>query len=218
MAEGILLYPDKDYTFENVPQVLLGGTYIGSHCWPKAGTWTIEYQAPVKLYVWATQGKYSGGVEDVLPADGWAVEAADGFCGGAMALKLWSRHFTTGSSLQHQSFLRHHGRRCGWQTAGVQRQSHRLFRSGCRLESSKRNGRGHPDLHRQRLHFSKCACMSNKWHLHWQPLLAKSRDMDHRVWSSHHAVCVGPAGYIQCWSGWGSQGGCEWKATYPLNF
>ena len=98
MSEGILLYPDKDYKFENVPQVLLGGTYIGSHCWPKAGTWTIEYQAPVKLYVWATQGKYSGGLEDVLPADGWAVEAADGFCGGAMALTLWSRRFTTGSS------------------------------------------------------------------------------------------------------------------------
>ena len=59
MAEGILLYPDKDYTFQNVPPVLFGGTYIGSHCWPKAGTWTIEYQAPAKLYVWAAQGQFN---------------------------------------------------------------------------------------------------------------------------------------------------------------
>eukprot|EP00437_Effrenium_voratum_P004130 CAMPEP_0181423132 /NCGR_PEP_ID=MMETSP1110-20121109/13972_1 /TAXON_ID=174948 /ORGANISM="Symbiodinium sp., Strain CCMP421" /LENGTH=1183 /DNA_ID=CAMNT_0023546251 /DNA_START=81 /DNA_END=3632 /DNA_ORIENTATION=- len=98
MEEGMLLYPEKDYTFKNIPDGLLGGTYIGSKCWPKAGTWTIEYKAPAMLYVWATQGQFNGGVDEALNADGWTAEAAEGFCGGALSLNLWSKQFTTGSS------------------------------------------------------------------------------------------------------------------------
>ncbi|CAK9021927.1 unnamed protein product [Durusdinium trenchii] len=98
MEEGIVLYPEKDYTFQKVPAVLLGGTYIGSNCWPTAGTWTIEYQAPATLYVWAAQGQFNGGVDEALSADGWTAEAAEGFCGGALSLNLWSKHFDTGSS------------------------------------------------------------------------------------------------------------------------
>ncbi|CAJ1452172.1 unnamed protein product [Effrenium voratum] len=98
MEEGIALYPDKDYTFQNVPAVLLGGTYIGSKCWPTAGTWTIEYQAPATLFVWAAQGQFNGGADEALSADGWAAEAAEGFCGGALSLNLWSKRFPTGSS------------------------------------------------------------------------------------------------------------------------
>lgn len=42
---------DRDYVFENVPAILAGGLYIGSRTWPKAGVWTIEYEAPAMLYV-----------------------------------------------------------------------------------------------------------------------------------------------------------------------
>ena len=98
MEEGMVLYPEKDYTFQNVPGGLLGGIYIGSNCWPKAGTWTIQYQAPAKLYVWAAQGQFNGGVDEALSADGWTAEAAEGFCGGALSLNLWSKQFDTGST------------------------------------------------------------------------------------------------------------------------
>lgn len=40
---------DRDYVFENVPEFLAGGCYIGTRTWPQAGTWTIKFQAPVKL-------------------------------------------------------------------------------------------------------------------------------------------------------------------------
>ena len=80
MEEGIRLYPDKDYTFRNVPAVL------------------IEYQAPAKLYVWAAQGQFNAGVDDALSADGWTSEDAADFGGGALSLNLWSREFPTGSS------------------------------------------------------------------------------------------------------------------------
>lgn len=102
LAEGELLYPDKDYTFQNVPSFMLGGTYIGSKCWPKAGTWTIEYEAPATLYVWAAQGQFNGGVDEALGADGWVAEAAENFCGGAIALNLWRRHFDKGASYEIQ--------------------------------------------------------------------------------------------------------------------
>lgn len=97
MEEGMLMYPDKDYTFQNVPAVLLGGAYIGSNCWPTAGIWTINYQAPVKLYIWAAKGKYNAGVDEALSADGWTEEKKGSFCGGALDLNLWSRQFSTGS-------------------------------------------------------------------------------------------------------------------------
>ena len=81
-----------------MPGVLLGGTYIGSKCWPSAGTWTIDYQAPCKLYVWAREGEYNAGVNDLLSAYVWAREAAEGFQRSDGAeLHLWSRHFVEGA-------------------------------------------------------------------------------------------------------------------------
>lgn len=44
-------YHGGDYVFESVPACLAGGIYIGTRTWPKAGTWTIEYEAPTMLYV-----------------------------------------------------------------------------------------------------------------------------------------------------------------------
>ena len=38
-----------DYWLKNVPEMLLGASYVGTKTWPKAGTWTIKYQAPTKL-------------------------------------------------------------------------------------------------------------------------------------------------------------------------
>ena len=98
MAEGIKLYPEKDYHFKNVPPLLLGGAYVGSHLWPTGGEWTIEYQAPAKIYVWAAQGEYNAGVDEALRANGWVAEIAEGFSGGGLPLNLWSRHFIAGSS------------------------------------------------------------------------------------------------------------------------
>lgn len=100
MEEGTQTNPgEEEHVFQNVPGVLLGGTYIGSKCWPSAGTWTIDYQAPCKLYVWAREGEYNAGVNDLLSADGWAREAAEGFQrSDGKELHLWSRHFMEGTS------------------------------------------------------------------------------------------------------------------------
>jgi len=100
MSEGTLTNPgEEELAFQNVPEVLLGGTYIGTKCWPSSGTWTIEYQAPCKLYVWARGDEYNAGVDELLSGDAWAREAADGFQrSDGPALHLWGRHFTTGSS------------------------------------------------------------------------------------------------------------------------
>lgn len=54
---------ENEYKLVNVPEFMIGGQYIGSTCWP-GGTmenlegqgewaWTIDYEAPVKLYIWA---------------------------------------------------------------------------------------------------------------------------------------------------------------------
>ncbi|CAK9011218.1 Calpain-15 (Small optic lobes homolog) [Durusdinium trenchii] len=101
MAEGTQTNPgEKDHSFQNVPAVLIGGSYIGSKCWPKAGTWTIYYQAPCKLYVWARQGEYNGGVDELLQAaGGWAREKAEKFQrSDGSALSLWSKHFLDGET------------------------------------------------------------------------------------------------------------------------
>lgn len=62
-----------------MPECLTSGIYIGSSGWPSAGTWTIEYEAPTILYVWAQEGTYNAGVDEALSADGWVKEEADGF-------------------------------------------------------------------------------------------------------------------------------------------
>ncbi|CAJ1328154.1 unnamed protein product [Effrenium voratum] len=100
MAEGTQTNPgENDHTFKNVPAVLMDGTYIGSKCWPKEGTWTITYQVPCKLYVWARDGEYSGGVDELLKArGGWVREKVDGFQrSDGHALNLWSKRFIDGS-------------------------------------------------------------------------------------------------------------------------
>ena len=93
---------DRDYIFEKLPPFLAGGLYIGSRTWPKAGTWTIHYQAPTILYVWVEKGDYNGGVDDALRADGWICEDVGGFqranAAGSNPLGVWSRHFVAGSS------------------------------------------------------------------------------------------------------------------------
>ena len=101
MAEGLKTNPgEQEHSFKNVPAVLLAGSYIGSKCWPEKGVWNIEYRAPCKLYIWAREGEYNGGVDDSLKGLGWAREAAAGFqrSDGA-ALTLWSKHFTAGPHL-----------------------------------------------------------------------------------------------------------------------
>eukprot|EP00438_Fugacium_kawagutii_P021732 Skav236226 [mRNA] locus=scaffold132:191361:289207:+ [translate_table: standard] len=70
---------DRDYIFENVPACLAGGLYIGSRTWPKAGTWTIEYEAPTMLYVWIETAKYDAGVSAFLKGDGWSQESTENF-------------------------------------------------------------------------------------------------------------------------------------------
>lgn len=93
---------DRDYVFRNVPSFLNGGLYVGSRTWPKAGTWTIEYEAPTILYVVVEMGEYNAGVDDVLSADGWVREEVGEFCRwnsrGNNPLGVWSRHFEMGSS------------------------------------------------------------------------------------------------------------------------
>ncbi|CAK9090717.1 unnamed protein product [Durusdinium trenchii] len=103
MTEGTLVNPgDRDYVFENVPEFLAGGCYIGTRTWPQAGTWTIKFQAPVKLYVWIEQGQYNAGVDDALSGDGWNKEEPGDFQrrgkNGVNPLGLWSRFFPEGDS------------------------------------------------------------------------------------------------------------------------
>ena len=81
----------------------------------------------------------------------------------------------------------------------------RLLRVGHRLALSANYGRGHPSVSRQRLHIPECATGAFWWNLHWQPLLAKSRHMDHWVPSSGQAVRVGCSGTVQCRNRW-----CTW--------
>ena len=98
MLEEEKVYPDKDYTFQNVPTMLLGGNYTGTDGFPAPGTWTIEYKAPAKLYIWAAQGQYNAGVDEALGADGWKAEEVRNFKAGALSLNVWSKHFLEGSS------------------------------------------------------------------------------------------------------------------------
>eukprot|EP00438_Fugacium_kawagutii_P027793 Skav212049 [mRNA] locus=scaffold408:13094:13966:+ [translate_table: standard] len=120
VTEGILVNPgDRDYTLQNIPQMLLGGTYWGTKPWPSAGTWTVEYTAPVKLYVWVMKKgtKYNAGVDEVLGADGWVAEDTSApllplqrECDAAFfqrsdgpPLSVWSRSFQDGSSYEIQT-------------------------------------------------------------------------------------------------------------------
>lgn len=103
ITEGTLTNPgDRDYVFENVPAILAGGLYIGSRTWPKAGVWTIEYEAPAMLYIWIETYKYDAGVSEFLQKDGWTCEEAENFQRrqekGVNPLALYSRHFATGTS------------------------------------------------------------------------------------------------------------------------
>lgn len=107
VVEEMPAYPgQKPYNLEYVPDMLLGGSYIGCKVWPSAGTWTIEYEAPVKLYVWVST-MASGGVEDQLNADQWQKETVPRFqlgrggskvAKGGQKLNVWSREFLEGSS------------------------------------------------------------------------------------------------------------------------
>ncbi|CAE7320862.1 NCL [Symbiodinium sp. KB8] len=102
MKEGILTNPgQRKYKLQNVPSVLDGGMYSGTKTWPKAGTWTISYKAPVTLYVWVMKDKYNAGVDAALSGDGWEKVDAAGFKrSDNHALNVWKRSFTSGSQYE----------------------------------------------------------------------------------------------------------------------
>ena len=59
----------------------------------------VFLHAPQTESAWPIQsGQFNAGVDDALSAAGWVAEEAEGFHGGALALNLWSKSFTSGSS------------------------------------------------------------------------------------------------------------------------
>ncbi|CAE7422187.1 unnamed protein product [Symbiodinium natans] len=105
MAEGLLANPgERDYKLQNVPSDLIGGTYFGTKTWPSAGTWKIEYTAPVTLYVWVMKNSYNAGVDAALGGDGWEQVHAPNFKrSDNHALNVWKRFFADGSSYDIQT-------------------------------------------------------------------------------------------------------------------
>ena len=89
----------------NVPGYLLDKMYIGSRTWPSAGTWTIEYTAPVILYVLAGSANYNAGVDSFCASNGWTQEDAGNFARGAdnRQMNVWSKEFTDGTSTSIQT-------------------------------------------------------------------------------------------------------------------
>lgn len=99
MEEGMPVVAGAEFCLQNVPAVLLNGSMICSTTGkPSAGTWTIQYAPPCKLYIWVEEGDHNCGVDDALCMDGWAWEPADGFNLHGKGLHLWGRHFLSGES------------------------------------------------------------------------------------------------------------------------
>jgi len=103
MLDGVLINPvDRDYRFQNTPDYLIGGKYVGSRPWPNgnAWTWTISYAAPGDLYVFADAGGYNAGVSSVLEADSWEEMPAPGFSRtghSSNSLKVYRKEFLQGT-------------------------------------------------------------------------------------------------------------------------
>jgi hypothetical protein len=90
----------RSYTISGLPDELVGGTYIGGPCWPRAGqTWTIHFsKAPTTLYVYACNG-YQNSISSGLLADGWQVVTAPNFeYTGHGVSHMWSKTITSGTS------------------------------------------------------------------------------------------------------------------------
>ena len=60
LREGQLTNPDqRSYQLVNVPDYMVGGTYVGSRTWPQGSDWywTITYTPPLKVYVILTASR-----------------------------------------------------------------------------------------------------------------------------------------------------------------
>lgn len=79
MQNGTRIQPgDTDATFQNVPVWMEGLTYFGHPINVSAGMWNIEFEPPLKMYIWVMEGA-SDSLELVAPTQGWQEENCPGF-------------------------------------------------------------------------------------------------------------------------------------------